>query len=290
MNKNYILIDSNEGRFGNQLYPIFVALTYYEHNKDKFHEKIYFKNIFLEGLGRYRLEPSMFAQLPESVKTILDINLENYQRIEENSTSVSYLDYPIDLPNDFNNNLLIHNYCQMANKIDVNVIRKYFECPKEIKNKIFELYGDISDAVCLHVRRGDYVTSPYFYLLSKEYIETLIEKYFKNKKIIYVSDSLQWGKINLGHIPNIIFADKCEKEERAIMDFYTLTLTQYNICSPSSFCMAAAMLNPNNNIYVPYPYYKYEPWNKDAELNIIPSYAHKIDYKLGEDKKYIYPK
>ena len=44
--KYNILIDSNDGRFGNQLYPIFVALSFYEHNKDKFENKIYFKNIY----------------------------------------------------------------------------------------------------------------------------------------------------------------------------------------------------------------------------------------------------
>ena len=37
--KYNILIDSNTGRFGNQLYPIFVALSFYEHNKDKFENK-----------------------------------------------------------------------------------------------------------------------------------------------------------------------------------------------------------------------------------------------------------
>ena len=47
--KYNILIDSNDGRFGNQLYPIFVALSFYEHNKDKFESKIYFKTYMYIG-------------------------------------------------------------------------------------------------------------------------------------------------------------------------------------------------------------------------------------------------
>jgi hypothetical protein len=51
--------------------------------------------------------------------------------------------------------------------------------------------------------------------------------------------------------------------------------------------MAGATLNPNNNIYIPSPYYTYEPWNNDPELQIIPDYAIKIPYKMENKLNYI---
>lgn len=281
--KYNILIDSNDGRFGNQLYPIFVALSFYEHNKDKFESKIYFKNIYTNW-GKLRIDPDIFELFTDDVKKLIDINIDEYNKVS-NETSNNYLDYTFDLPDNYQGNLKIQGYCQCADKIDTNVIRKYFNCPEDIKSKIFDLYGDISNKVCLHIRRGDYVNNPGGYiLLSKQYCETIIERYFNNIDVICVSDDCEWCRKNLSNIPNIIFADTHKKilstNISMFTDFYIPTLTKYNVCSPSSFCMSAAMLNPNNNMYICYPYYTNENLNSDYELSIIPEYAHKIDYEL----------
>ena len=279
MSKKYnIFIDSNDGRFCNQLYPLFVGLTYYEHNKEKFN-KIYFCNI-ITYLNVLRLDSSLFFRLPKKLTDLISIDIDEYNSITENNTSESYVNYPIKLPQEFNNNLRIHGYCQTASKIDVNVIRKYFECPKDIKNKIYELYGDISNYVCLHVRRGDYVNDCKYRILSKEYINYIKETYCSDKKIICISDDMTWCKENLNDINDIVFADKSDD---VLIDFYIGTITKCNVCSNSSFSLASAILNPNNNIYVPYPYYRYEPFNYNEELKIIPSYANKIDYDLFEE-------
>ena len=281
--KYNILIDSNDGRFGNQLYPIFVALSFYEHNKDKFENKIYFKNIYTDW-GKLRIEPDIFELFTDDVKKLIDINIDEYNKVS-NETSNNYLDYTFDLPDNYQGNLKIQGYCQCADKIDINVIRKYFNCPEDIKLKIFDLYGDISNKVCLHIRRGDYVNNPGGYiLLSKQYYETILERYFNNIDVICVSDDCEWCRENLSNIPNIIFADKHKNilstNISMFTDFYIPTLTKYNVCSPSSFCMSAATLNPNNNMYICYPYYTNVSLNSDYELSIIPEYSHKIDYEL----------
>ena len=122
--KYNILIDSNKGRFANQLYPIFVALSFYEHNKDKFENKIYFKNIYTYW-GQLRIEPYIFELFPDDVKKLIDINIDEYNKVS-NKTSNNYLDYTFDLPNNYQGNLKIEGYCQCADKIDTNVIRKYY--------------------------------------------------------------------------------------------------------------------------------------------------------------------
>ena len=145
--------------------------------------------------------------------------------------------------------------------------------PNEIKEQIYDLYGDISDYICLHVRRGDYLKekhSELYQVLTKEYIERVISKYFPNDKIICISDDIKWCKENLSNNANIIFADKSSDP---IIDFYIQTLTKGNIISGSTFSTMGVLLNPNPNkiCIAPEPMFKHKPWNKD--LNICPDYA-----------------
>lgn len=247
-----VIIFANGGRFGNQLYPIYTALSIPNTN-----------NIYILD---NKIPIDIFNQLPQKLRE--KVHIKSKYNVTDDD-------------------VILTGYCQNASKINTNIIRSYMECPELIKNKIFEYYGDLSEHVCLHIRRGDYVGYTNYLLLSVQYIEHVINTYCSNIPIICVSDDINWCKSHLNHLNNIKFADLHSKDEHFLIDFYIPTFTKCNVCSPSSFCMAGAMLNPNNNIYIPSPYYTYEPWNNDPELQIIPDYAIKIPYKMENKLNYI---
>ena len=261
----YIYIKYNNGRFANQLFPIFVALSMYEEGN---HSKIYINN-YKKILNYNILNNKIFDIL--EFKSIDDVNINNKK-------------YFYDYENDFiikhykdcinsSNNIIIYGYQQNYKIINENVCRKYLSCPDKYKQKIFDLYGDISNYICLHVRRGDYLDNEnikLYNVLSKEYIERVINKYFPNNKIICISDDINWCKENLSNNLNIIFADK---SSNPIIDFYIQTLTKGNICSGSSFSIAGVILNPNKDkkIIIPKPFFKTE--NTFPSVNLILPYA-----------------
>ena len=126
-------------------------------------------------------------------------------------------------------------------------------------------------------------------MLSKQYIENVIQTYCNNLPIICISDDIDWCKRHLSHLKNITFSDLHDEEDSLLIDFYIQTFTKCNICSASSFSMAGALLNSNNRIYVPYPYYTSESLNNKEDLQIIPDYAVKIPYKMENKLNYIIP-
>jgi len=256
-----IFIDSPKGRFANQLYPIACALTLYRKFPNDFNKPIY----------KIHKQPEYCLYLLNKYfsKYIDYYNIENFNNEWNKSDKEGIKDNIIT--ND--SHVRFIGYCQDNNLIDEKLIQQYMSIPNDIKETINNLYGDLSDYICLHVRRGDYLWPNNFKLyqvLTKEYIERVISKYFPNDKIICISDDIKWCKKNLSNNPNIIFADKSTD---AIIDFYIQTLTKGNIISGSTFSTMGVLLNPNPNkiCIAPEPMFKHKRWNTD--LNICPNYA-----------------
>ena len=271
MGKKNIFIDTSNGRFANQLYPIFAGITAYgkykgEYNKPLFKVKPQINEYCLKLLIKY------FNCVSYSPR---------FQKFWDESNKDGII------TNKLNNSKHIRmcHYCQDTKLIDEKIVREYIKCPEEIKNKIYELYGDLSDYVCVHVRRGDYCNNKYYNVLSKEYIERVISKHFPNDKIICISDDIKWCKENLSNNPNIIFADKNAGDiSPVIIDFFIQTMTKGNICSGSSFSMAGVVLNPNHNkiCIVPDPFFATHTLFPD--IKIVPKYAIKepLNIEKGE--------
>ena len=251
---NNVFIQANVGRFAHQLYPIYTALSI----KDV--DQIYIID--------NKIKQAIFDQFSDELKE--KVHFYSNEVIEDTD-------------------IILQGYCQNVSEINTDIIRSYFKCPKSIENKILEYYGDLSNHVCLHVRRGDYIGLANYLLLSKQYIEHVIQSYCNNLSIICISDDIDWCKKHLSHLKDITFADLHNDEDSLLIDFYIQTFTKCNICSASSFSMAGALLNPNNEIYVPYPYYSCEEWNNREDLQIIPDYAIKVPYKMTKMLNYITP-
>lgn len=268
MKKFNLLVDSNNGRFGNQLYPMLCAITLYENNKNKFEDKIFFKN---DG----RLSDDILTSFDNKLFDIINFNIVDFDNkwlnIANNITHVYINNYTNQIP--IINNIIIKGYCQNNKFIDEKIIQKYLIPSNEIKQQIYDLYGDISDYICLHVRRGDYLNGDnvkLYQVLTKEYIERVISKHFPNDKIICISDDINWCKENLSSNPNIVFANKFIN---LMIDFFIQTLTKGNIISGSTFSTTGVLLNPNPNkiCIAPEQMFKHKYWNN--ELNICPDYA-----------------
>lgn len=258
-----IFIDTNDGRFANQLYPIACALTLYGK----------YNNEFNKPLFKIHNQPKYCLDL---LNKFFNTNI-NYDRIIfDNEWNKSNTEGITDNIITNKSHVRFIGYCQNNNLIDEKIIQQYIPIPDDIKETINNLYGDLTDYICLHVRRGDYLYHESYNVLSKEYIERVINKYFPNDKIICISDDIKWCKENLSNNPNIIFADKNTGDiSPVIIDFFIQTLTKGNICSGSSFSMAGVLLNPNPNkiVIVPDPFFKTH--NTFPDIKIIPEYAIK---------------
>ena len=228
-----IFVESNTGRFANQLFPLFRALTIYEENLGRF-DKILFESD--SSYGGCRLTQDIIKRLPKQILNVVSFDTNEYRKEFEKYT-VGVDEY-------------IDGYCQDLTLINIDVVKRYFECPSHIKSTIFELYGDITELVCIHVRRGDFLSDAYkdiFISPTKEYIDRCIEKYYANDKFIVISDDIEWCKSNLSN-HEVIFADKCDDY---LIDFYIQTLTKGNILSASSWSIAGAIISPYRKCVMP---------------------------------------
>lgn len=231
------------GRFANRLYEVMAALSYgYKHNKE-----------VLIGNGF----------LPQS----MCMDIECYDaKYTPKGTIVQYDGFNrMDIPY-VDTDCIFYGYFQNINLIDLDYCKKIIKCPTEIEEKITSLYPDIKERVCLHVRRGDYLhggNEKLYQVLSKEYIERVVNKYFPDDKILCISDDIEWCEQNLSEL-DITFS----KGNDYLIDFWLQTKTKSNICSCSSFSCMGALLNSNKNCIVPTPYYK----NNSYDL-MVPSWA-----------------
>jgi len=236
------------GRFGNIMYPLMVGVTYskkYDINSIDVFE------IYKEHL------PDILRKSLSSV-----FNFKSYPDPCP-PLNIFYTCKNEELLPKYNEEVVtLGGYLQNSDLIDENYCREIFKCPIEIENQINNLYGDISTFIGLSIRRGNYVNSSIYQTLSVDFIDRMINKYYKGRTIICCSDDIEWCKENLSHIPNIIFQNCLDN--KILLDWFILTKTSSNILSCSSFSMSAGLLNPNKHCIVPTPYFKPNsgvPWN-----------------------------
>ena len=167
--------------------------------------------------------------------------------------------------------VLLDDYFQDATCIEREIAYDLFAPYEEILTEIRELYGDVSDCVCVNVRRGDYLErgNPQlgFRTLSKEDITGILKEHFPKDKVLFVSDDIEWCKKNFKG-KRYAFADKpCRYKPE--MDLYIQTQCKANVISNSTFSWWGAFLNANTEkVVCPWP------WFADGKIdpmkNILP--------------------
>lgn len=249
-------IAMTNGRFGNIIYPLMVGITYAK---------------------KYNISDiNVFEVYPEHLPEIMKKPLSNVFDFGPHSVEIPLLDIfytcskSEQIPRYNKEIVTIGGYLQNSELIDEDFCREIFKCPDEIKDKIKNTYGNLDNVVGLSVRRGDYVNHSIYQTLSVEFIERMVDKYYKGRTILCCSDDIEWCKENLSHIPGIIFQEIVE--DKILIDWFILTMTWSNILSCSSFSQSAGLLNPRKHCIVPTPYFKPEAGMDWNDL-LVPKFA-----------------
>jgi hypothetical protein len=154
------------------------------------------------------------------------------------------------------------------------ILLEEFTLNKEINEETKKIKEVIekSEAICLNVRRGDYLRPDYlkiYGICSMEYYNQALE-YIKDRVkkplICIFSDDPEWVKKEF-KIDNVLFTDNTTISEYEQM--YLMSLCKHNIIANSSFAWWGAWLNQNPNKIVIGP----KQWlvNKTSEeIDIMP--------------------
>lgn len=239
------------GRLGNQMFCTVAAMTYAKKTGRNF-------------IGVIK-EPGHSFNYPI---VLTERVMRNVKFIDEKDASSSFHKVNRDhwLCNGFPNidikNVLLDGFFQDSRCIDREIAYDLFKPYDSIKKAIYDLYGDLSNVVCVHVRRGDYLflTSNGFNVYSKEELDFIIKTFFQNDKIIFVSDDIRWCKENfIGD--KYMFADKpydCPAE----IDLYIQTQCKANVISNSTFSWWGAFLNEKSEKVI-----CHWPWFHSGKIN-----------------------
>ena len=161
-----------------------------------------------------------------------------------------------------------------------NILRADFSFKNTIGENTRELVEKINscNAVCLHVRRGDFVTNPTHGTPGIDYYksaETIILQRISNPVFFIFSDEINWCKENI-HLSSETYYVEDEFTGEKCRDYFELmTLCKHFIIPNSSFCWWAAWLSNNNNkvVIAPRIWFKNSSWNT---IDLIPDKWIKI--------------
>lgn len=142
---------------------------------------------------------------------------------------------------------------------------------KNIHSKTIEYQQQIikSEAVSLHIRRGDYVTDTHTNSVhgtcDVKYYKRAVMEVLKSKKqahFFIFSDDLDWAKSNLDFIDNKTFV-RLESDVPDHEEMYLMSQCKHNIIANSSFSWWGAWMNKNSTKIVIAP----KKWFKNLKIN-----------------------
>jgi hypothetical protein len=266
------------GGLGNQMFQYATARRLsHKYNTDLALNTEYFYNTPKKDVKRkYQLD---VFNIDKNIKTETKVSpiIKLIQKIflkffgEKIQISIANLILKIKLP------IYLNGYFQNEkyfSDIREEILLKEFTLNKEINEETKKIKEIIlkSEAICLNVRRGDYLRPDYlkiygicsmeYYTKALEYIKQRVE----NPLICIFSDDPEWVKKEF-KIDNVLFTDN-----RTISDYeqmYLMSLCKHNIMANSSFSWWGAWLNQNPKKIVIGP----KQWlvsKSSDELDIMP--------------------
>jgi len=115
---------------------------------------------------------------------------------------------------------------------------------QSLKSQVRKKYGDFSDFVSIHVRRGDYLElSAYHHNLEIDYYKKAVKCFSEDTKFLIFSNDLEWCKENFNFLKSAKFSQVEEDWE----DIVLMSTCRDNIIANSSFSWWGAWLNENND-------------------------------------------
>jgi len=232
---------------GNQLFCVATTLSYgLENNFTP-----YFPQMVTDNLIR-RYKNNFYKKLSSGISE----NICDNHHIEA--------DFSYQKINKSDNNITLQGYFQSE---------KYFKQHREhiltslniteLKDKIKEKFGDCSDCISIHVRRGDYLElSDYHHNLTMDYYIKAIEKFDQSDKFLIFSNDMKWCKDNFNFLKNVEFSE-CDEDWE---DIIKMSNCKDNIIANSSFSWWGAWLNENidKKVICPKKWFGSKYSNKDT--------------------------
>ena len=131
-----------------------------------------------------------------------------------------------------------------------------------------------SSSVGIHIRRGDYLSSPLHQVCDLNYYLkaiTYMREQLTAPQFFVFSDDLFWCRQNL-HNANCDFVEVSGQKENFVPDFWLLSLCKNTIISNSTFSWWAAWLNenPDKILIGPHRWFTDEVLNAKALQDTIP--------------------
>ncbi len=142
-----------------------------------------------------------------------------------------------------------------------------------IASPYLPLIESSENAVCLHIRRGDYLTSGYHHQLPLSYYQLAMEEINRsvlNPEIFVFSNDLPWVKEQLQTDAKLIFVDHSKDTNADLFDFFLMRQCHHHIIANSSFSWWPAYLNQDSKKIVIAPKLWYQRKYNDLSLNILP--------------------
>lgn len=210
------------------------------------------------AIAQFRIDPKIFQYKNRLNKAFIYSEKVREYNFFELASKPNYKVLVID--DDFESEIFFKEYKQELLKILTPT--KDFIQLKDLFNQLEE-----KNSVCIHVRRGDMLTSLTHYLLDINYQKEAIKiakSKLDNPKFYVFSDSIEVVKNELKEEKNLVFIHKS-----AFEDFILMSHCANNIVANSTFSWWAAYLNDSENHFViaPYPRYsnKYFSYIKDEQ-------------------------
>lgn len=264
-------------RLGNQLfqYAFIKALAERFHTSFYLNEKIepfIAANYFdLEGYNPTRNKINKFLLKLQSgnlIKKLKATDIDTYSEAVSNALT---------------NHTIYNGYFQseLFFKDIAAKMSRYICVKKEYVSKFQAEYQDTftnNRTIAVHIRRGDYLNLDNWWAdnfgsnnlsLPTSYYLKCLEQVpgYKNHKIIFVSDDIDFARAEFAHIPNAEFS-----QSDMITDFQVIMNADVSILSNSSFAWWAAYLNPKKDkaIYCPQYWLGFKV-KKEYPQDIIPA-------------------
>lgn len=171
---------------------------------------------------------------------------------------------------DIGKNVYLEGYWQSPKYFNSfeDVIRKDFTLKNPPTKNIQDLAKEISNtkALCIHVRRGDYVGNKSHEVVNNEYYErgvSLVSEKMNIEKIYVFSDDIAWCENNLKFKFPITFVSNEYAGDKGEGHMYLMRKCKSFIIANSSFSWWAAWLSYDKEKIVVCP----EQWFPDASIN-----------------------
>lgn len=166
-----------------------------------------------------------------------------------------------------------------------HIIRNDLRFKKDSLGKEGEIYKQQiakRNSVGLHVRRGDYLTSPLHNVCTMKYYTraiTYMQDHVASPHFFIFSDDITWCRENIS-IPSCSFVTIPSAQNNPIRDLRLMSLCKHNIISNSTFSWWAAWLNNNNGklVVTPNRWFTDEHMNNQAVQDTIPAEWIRIDF------------